>query len=293
MEIVVGFQGKEHVTAGQVGRILAGMAGDGAYVLDTQNQLAATMVTANQVRVDTGDLVMHGRVATVETPETLTVESGVTGQKRNDLVVARYQKEASTSVESCELVVVKGTAVSYGDPSDPTINDGSILDGDSPVDVPLWRIPIDGLTPGTPVKLFEDTPSISELRDSVSQGESEIASLSAEMTQKLQKMSVEMIEPSVAASWIYAVAYLCTGGLWVGGNVSGSATAGRDGWIATIRLPVRVANRGRSILRGFFHNHLSGCWFTVSNSTVTLEIELQTSFSDGDTFSGLVPLTFL
>ena len=169
MEIVVGFQGKEHVTAGQVGRILAGMAGDGAYVLDTQNQLAATMVTANQVRVDTGDLVMHGRVATVETPETLTVESGVTGQKRNDLVVARYQKEASTSVESCELVVVKGTAVSYGDPSDPTINDGSILDGDSPVDVPLWRIPIDGLTPGTPVQLFEDTPSISELRDSVSQ----------------------------------------------------------------------------------------------------------------------------
>lgn len=169
MEIVVGFQGKEHVTAGQVGRILAGMAGDGAYVLDTQNRLAATMVTANQVRIDTGDLVMHGRVATVETPETLTVESGVTGQKRNDLVVARYQKEASTSVESCELVVVKGTAVSYGDPSDPTINDGSILDGDSPVDVPLWRIPIDGLTPGTPVKLFEDTPSISELRDSVSQ----------------------------------------------------------------------------------------------------------------------------
>lgn len=168
MEIVVGFQGKEHVTAGQVGRILAGMAGDGAYVLDTQNRLAATMVTANQVRIDTGDLVMHGRVATVETPETLTVESGVTGQKRNDLVVARYQKEASTSVESCELVVVKGTAVSYGDPSDPTINDGSILDGDSPVDVPLWRIPIDGLTPGTPVKLFEDTPSISELRDSVS-----------------------------------------------------------------------------------------------------------------------------
>lgn len=113
------------------------------------------------------------------------------------------------------------------------------------------------------------------------------------MTQKLQKVSVVTIEPNVAASWIYAVAYLCTGGLWVCGNVSGSATAGKDGWIATIRLPVRVANSGRSILRGFFHNHLSGCWFNVSNSTVTLEIELQTSFSDGDTFSGLIPLTFL
>ena len=169
MEIVVGFQGKEHVTAGQIGRIVAGMAGDGTYVLDTQNKLAATMQTANQVRIDTGDLVMHGRVATVETPETLTVQNGATGQKRNDLVVARYTKAASTSVESISLVVVKGTAVSYGDPSDPTINEGSILDGDSPVDVPLWRIPINGLTPGTPEQLFENVPSIDSLRDSVSQ----------------------------------------------------------------------------------------------------------------------------
>lgn len=169
MEIVIGFQGKEHITASQVGRIIAGMSGDGTYVLDTQNKLAATMQTANQVRIDTGDLVMNGRVATVETPETLTVESGVTGQKRNDLVVARYTKVASSSVESIELVVVKGTPASYGDPSDPQINEGSILDGDSPVDVPLWRIPIDGLAPGTPVQLFETIPSIDSLRDSVSQ----------------------------------------------------------------------------------------------------------------------------
>ena len=204
MEIVVGFQGKEHVTAGQVGRILAGMAGDGAYVLDTQNKLAATMVTANQVRIDTGDLVMHGRVATVETPETLTIQSGVTGQKRNDLVVARYEKQASTSVESCKLVVVRGTAVSYGSPVDPSINEGSILDGDSPVDVPLWRIPIDGLTPGTPVKLFEDTPSISELRDSVSQAPrvytgTEIVSFSegSETVQVWSSADVQRLFPGV------------------------------------------------------------------------------------------------
>ena len=77
------------------------------------------------------------------------------------------------------------------------------------------------------------------------------------------------------------------------GNTSGSATAGAGGWIATIRLPVGVADRGRTILRGFFHGKLSGCWYTVSGDTVTLETELETSFRDGDTFSGLVPLTFL
>ena len=169
MDIVIGYQGKDHVKAEQLRRLIAGMAGDGTYVLGTQNELAATMVTANQVRIDTGDIVAAGGAyATVETPETLTVESGATGQKRHDLVVARYEKDASTSVESMELAVVKGTAVSFGDPVDPEVQDGSIIDGDSPVEVPLWRIPIDGLAPGTPVALFETIPTIDSLRDSVS-----------------------------------------------------------------------------------------------------------------------------
>ena len=170
MDIVIGYQGKDHVKAEQLRRLIAGIAGDGTYVLGTQNELAATMVTANQVRIDTGDIVAAGGAyATVETPETLTIESGATGQKRNDLVIARYEKNASTSVESMELAVVKGTAVSFGDPSDPEVQDGSIIDGDSPVEVPLWRIPIDGLAPVTPVALFETIPTIDSLRDSVSQ----------------------------------------------------------------------------------------------------------------------------
>lgn len=178
MDIVIGYQGKDHVRAEQLRRLIAGMAGEGTYVLGTQNALAATMVTANQVRIDTGDVVASGGAyATVETPETLTVESGVTGQKRNDVVVARYEKDASTNVESMELAVVKGTHVSYGDPTDPELSEGSIMDGDSPVEVPLWRIPIDGLAPGTPVKLFETIPTIDSLRDSVSQNAAVVAGL--------------------------------------------------------------------------------------------------------------------
>lgn len=170
MDIVIGYQGKDHVKAEQLRRLIAGMAGDGTYVLGTQNELAATMVTANQVRIDTGDIVAAGGAyATVETPETLIIESGATGQKRIDLVVARYEKDASTSVESMELAVVKGTPVSYGDAADPEVQEGSIAAGDSPVEVPLWRIPIDGLAPGTPEQLFETIPSIDALRDSVSQ----------------------------------------------------------------------------------------------------------------------------
>lgn len=170
MDIVTGYQGKEHVKADQLRRLISGMAGDGTYVLETQNKLAATMVTANQVRIDTGDLIAAGGAyATVETPETLVIESGATGQKRIDLVVARYEKDASTSVESMELDVVKGTSVSYGDPTAPEVAEGSIADGDSPVEIPLYSILIDGLAPGTPEQLFESAGTIDSLWDSVSQ----------------------------------------------------------------------------------------------------------------------------
>lgn len=168
MEIVIGFQGKEHVTPGQLGRIIGGLAGTGEYVLETQNELAATMQSANQIQISTGDLVMQGRGATVEAPETLTIESGVSGQNRNDLVVARYEKNASSSVEKCELKVIKGTAVS-GTATDPSCTKGDIIGGDLVNEMPLWRVPIEGITPGTPVKLFETIPSIDGLRDFVSQ----------------------------------------------------------------------------------------------------------------------------
>ena len=169
MEIVIGFQGREHVTPGQLGRIIGGLAGTGEYVLETQNELAATMQSANQIQISTGDLVMQGRGATVEAPETLTIESGVSGQNRNDLVVARYEKNASSSVEKCELKVIKGTAVS-GTATDPSCTKGDIIGGDLVNEMPLWRVPIEGITPGTPVKLFETIPSIDGLRDFVSQG---------------------------------------------------------------------------------------------------------------------------
>ena len=90
----------------------------------------------------------------------LTVQSGAQGQKRNDLVVARYAKASGTNVESCTLTVIKGTPVSYGTAADPSVTAN---------DMKLWRIPIDGITPGTPVQLFETIPSIDALRDSVSQ----------------------------------------------------------------------------------------------------------------------------
>lgn len=165
---VFAFQGKDHITASQLGRIVEGVAGKGRYVLPTLNQMTAEMQTANKVRVGTGDLVMDGRVVTNEAAVDLTVESGTSGYKRNDLVVCRYTKNASTGVENFAAEVVKGTPTT-GTAADPEVTEGDISTGSASAVMPLWRIPLDGITPGAPVRVAPVASTLKTLGDSVSQ----------------------------------------------------------------------------------------------------------------------------
>ena len=164
---VFAFQGKDHITASQLGRIVEGVAGKGRYVLPTLNQMTAEMQTANKVRVGTGDLVMDGRVVTNEAAVDLTVESGMSGYKRNDLVVCRYTKNASTGVEKFAAEVVKGTPTT-GTAADPKVTEGDISSGSASAVMPLWRIPLDGITPGAPVRVAPVASTLKTLGDSVS-----------------------------------------------------------------------------------------------------------------------------
>ncbi|MFR3301933.1 MAG: hypothetical protein ACLTPI_00040 [Bifidobacterium pullorum] len=152
-ELITGFAGRPHVGSDDVGAFQAGILGVGSYVLQTGQQLKATVASANKVTIGTGDLVMNGRHVRMATATDLTIQNGSQGQKRNDLIVCRYSK-ASDGKETATLVVVKGTATS-GTPADPSYNKTSILDGASVSDMPLYRIPITNLSVGTPVQLFK------------------------------------------------------------------------------------------------------------------------------------------
>ena len=170
LDIVYGYQGKDHVKASQLARLLSGTIGEGRYVLGTQDSMAATMQTANKVRIGTGDLVMDGRYITNEAYQELTVESGQSGYNRNDLVGVQYSRASGSdvdhSVETVSLVVKKGTQTA-GDATDPSYTAGDIAAGDASAFYPLWRLPITGLNVGTPVKLFEELEPYSDFRDSV------------------------------------------------------------------------------------------------------------------------------
>lgn len=164
-ELVTGHAGKAHATAEQAAGLNAGILGLDDYVLNVHDKFEITVVSANKVTIGTGELVMQGRHVSQGAPEDLIITNGSQGMKRNDLIVCRYTKGAGL-VESAQLVVVKGTPTT-GTPTDPALNTTSPLDGGTTYDMPLYRIPLDGITIGTPVALFNVLKPMSDVWDSL------------------------------------------------------------------------------------------------------------------------------
>jgi hypothetical protein len=164
-ELITGFAGKPHIGSDDMGAWNAGTIGPDTYVLETGDQLKFTLTDNNNGTLGTGDCSVDGRHIRVTAAEELTIESGTQGQKRNDLVVFHYEKDASTGVETAVPKIIKGTPATTG--TDPEIEEASILSGSASKDTPLWRLPIDGLTVGEPVPLFKTLPPLASVWDSV------------------------------------------------------------------------------------------------------------------------------
>ena len=155
VELITGHAGSAHVSSSDVGWFNAGTVGAGKYVLDTGTHLAAEVQSANLVTIGVGDAVFEGRHVRVSATENVAIDNGAQDINRNDIICIKYEYDGDTGVESASIEVVKGTG-SSGTPSDPTIPSGSILTGSSTAYMPLWRIPIEGITVGTPEKLYGD-----------------------------------------------------------------------------------------------------------------------------------------
>lgn len=169
MELVTGFAGQAHVDPIDMAHVNAVAFGHDAYLLDTQNKLEPTLETANKLVVDTGDLMIQGHHFTVVQSEEIALQSGISGQKRNALVCARYDKASGTGIETASWVVKYGTATT-GTPTDPDVTTGNILDGvDSVHEEPIFRIEYDGITPGDPILLVPEFQSNAKFRTSIDQ----------------------------------------------------------------------------------------------------------------------------
>lgn len=144
--LVTGSHGEPHVESKHDALMHAAMLGRGGYILKTRNwTMKPTAKDANNITIPAWDLVVEGRQIYIAAPTDVNIQSGSQGQKRRDLIVARYALNSGTGVETVTLEVIKGKP-SAATPADPGIETGSIIGGAIVSDLPLCRVNLDGIT---------------------------------------------------------------------------------------------------------------------------------------------------
>ena len=147
MNIITGYKGTPHVSAQQDRDINSAIFTTGTYILNIGSKMAATIVSANEVEIADGLVIAQGCAAEIArgTSESMSIDNGDQGMLRKDLIVLRYTKEASTGVEDMELAVIKGTPAA-SNPAVPSYTSGSITDGDTLVEFPIYTVNLSGIT---------------------------------------------------------------------------------------------------------------------------------------------------
>lgn len=146
--LVTGSHGGDdpHVESKHDALMHAAMLGRGGYILKTRNwTMKPTAKDANNITIPAWDLVVEGRQIYIAAPTDVNIQSGSQGQKRRDLIVARYALNSGTGVETVTLEAIKGKP-SAATPADPGIETGSIIGGAIASDLPLCRVNLDGIT---------------------------------------------------------------------------------------------------------------------------------------------------
>ena len=165
IELVDGKAGTAHISSEDKAIIHQAKFSKSDVVFNWGDAFKCSMSSSNRATVGTGCASIQGLDWHITSAESVTISNGSQGMKRNDIICAHYNRNPKNGNELVELVVLKGSPNATA-AADPTIPSGKILSGAVDAYMPLWRIPLDGITVGTPVRLF--TPR-GALWDSVTQ----------------------------------------------------------------------------------------------------------------------------
>lgn len=171
--LVTGSHGGDdpHVESKHDALMHAAMLGRSGYILKTRNwTMKPTAKDANNITIPAWDLVVEGRQIYIAAPTDVNIQSGSQGQKRRDLIVARYALNSGTGVETVTLEAIKGKP-SAATPADPGIETGSIIGGAIVSDLPLCRVNLDGITITSIDTLINVMQPLEDVWDSLTQTE--------------------------------------------------------------------------------------------------------------------------
>lgn len=154
MNLITGHAGMPHVTSVQQGACNAAIFSKDRYVLDIGSEFSFEILSNNLIRVNDGLAINQGRFMGIDVDnyEEMTIDNGLQGVKRTDLIVIRYEKNAGTGIETATMEAIKGA---FGDEyTDPEYITGNILNGDLIDDFLLYRVKINGLNIDSVEPLF-------------------------------------------------------------------------------------------------------------------------------------------
>lgn len=145
---------KAHILAEDDAALYDGIFGEDC-VLKIGEQFASKTISNNVIRVMDGVVVVGGHVGRIIKGdyEDMMIDNGTADQKRNDLIVARFQSGGTGGADTYSLVVVKGTPGSTA--KDPAIVQEDLYAGGNQRDYPLYRVRIENLSVVGVDKLFK------------------------------------------------------------------------------------------------------------------------------------------
>ena len=153
IELVDGKAGVAHISSEDKAIIHQAKFSKSDVVFDWGDAFKCSMSSSNRATIGTGCASIQGLDWHITAAESVTISNGSQGMKRNDIICAHYHRDSKTGNENVELTVLKGSPNATA-AADPAIPSGKILSGAVDAYMPLWRIPLDGITVGTPVRLF-------------------------------------------------------------------------------------------------------------------------------------------
>lgn len=153
IELVDGKAGVAHISSEDKAIIHQAKFSKSDVVYDWGDAFKCSMSSSNRATIGTGCASIQGLDWHITSAESVTISNGSQGMKRNDIICAHYHRNSYDGNENVELTVLKGSPNATA-AADPAIPSGKILSGAVDAYMPLWRIPLNGITVGTPVRLF-------------------------------------------------------------------------------------------------------------------------------------------
>lgn len=145
-------------------------------VKDYLDNLSASIISANEVRLAPGLFAIQGHYAMIPYGDYVScaIGNGQTGYKRYDLIVARFTRTAG--VDDITINVIQGTP-STGTPTIPTVTTEDLEQCGDLREFKLYLVYINGLTISSVTAQFSVLPSIGTLNTNLNELDTKVINI--------------------------------------------------------------------------------------------------------------------